>query len=252
MYLDVIDLRDFYSAPLGKLVRRLVTKRLQRLWPDGRGMSIVGLGYATPFLGPFREESERVLAFMPARQGVAAWPPGARSVSALVDDLDLPLNDSSIDRFLLVHCLEMTDASEQLMAEIRRVLVPGGRLLAVAPNRRGLWARFDTTPFGHGRPYSRSQLTHLMRKAGFTAQGWEEALWVPPVRRQVVIRSAAAFERAGAFARMPAGLLLLDATKDERQVVPIDGKKARRLNILPVPKPATAPARHVEAPAGRA
>ena len=35
----------------------------------------------------------------------------------------------------------------------------GGRVLAVIPKRRGLWARMDTTPFGNGRPYSRSQIT---------------------------------------------------------------------------------------------
>ena len=38
-----------------------------------------------------------------------------------------------------------------------------GKLVIVTPNRRGLWARFEHTPFGTGRPFSRGQLTELLR-----------------------------------------------------------------------------------------
>ena len=85
-----------------------------------------------------------------------------------------------------------------LLREVWRVLAAGGQLLAVVPNRRGLWARMDTTPFGHGRPYSRSQITHLLREAWFTPVGWGEALYVPPIERGWFLRSAVAWERAGA------------------------------------------------------
>ena len=47
--------------------------------------------------------------------------------------------------------------------EIWRVLSGNGRLLVIAPNRRGIWARFEHTPFGHGRPYTSSQLYRLLR-----------------------------------------------------------------------------------------
>ena len=47
--------------------------------------------------------------------------------------------------------LEMTNDPGTLLREAWRVLAAGGRLLVVVPNRRGLWARMDTTPFGHGR-----------------------------------------------------------------------------------------------------
>ena len=64
----------------------------------------------------------------------------------------------AVDRVLLVHALEMAHDPGALLREVWRVLAAGGRLLAVVPNRRGLWARMDTTPFGHGRPYSRTQI----------------------------------------------------------------------------------------------
>ena len=78
------------------------------------------------------------------------------------------------------------------------MLAAGGKLLAVVPNRRGLWARMDTTPFGHGRPYSRSQILHLLRETWFTPMGWDEALYVPPIARNWFLRSAVAWERVGA------------------------------------------------------
>jgi len=78
-----------------------------------------------------------------------------------------------------VHALEMSHDPTALLREIWRVMASGGRLLAVVPNRRGVWARMDTTPFGHGRPYSRAQIMYLLREAWFTPVDWSEALYVP-------------------------------------------------------------------------
>ena len=168
MSIDVVDLRDFYSNRLGAVARHFVGRGVRRRWIDTRGLRVLGIGYATPYLGLFREEAERCLAFMPAAQGVVKWPTARPALSALVDEFELPLQDAAVDRVLLVHALEMSNDPTALLREIWRVLASGGQLLAVVPNRRGLWARMDTTPYGHGRPYSRSQITHLLRDAWFT------------------------------------------------------------------------------------
>ena len=42
--------------------------------------------------------------------------------------------------------LEWSEKPRDLLRELWRVLAPNGRLLLVVPNRRGLWARVDTTP----------------------------------------------------------------------------------------------------------
>jgi SAM-dependent methyltransferase len=149
MSIDVVDLRNFYTQRLGVAARRFIGRGIRARFNDTRGMSMLGVGYAPPYLGLFREEAERCLAFMPAAQGVMKWPSQRPSLATLVDELDLPLQDSSIDRVLLVHALEMAHDPIALLREVWRVLAAGGRLLAVVPNRRGLWARMDTTPFGH-------------------------------------------------------------------------------------------------------
>ena len=81
----------------------------------------------------------------------------------------------------------------ELLHELWRVLTPGGRIIVVAPNRRGLWARMDTTPFGHGQPFSRSQLKSLMRQTQFSPEGWAETLYVPPLRSRTFLRTAIAW-----------------------------------------------------------
>ena len=163
------------------MTRRFVGRAVDRFWGPLTGLRVLGLGYAPPYLSAVKNESERTLAFMPANQGVVNWPRSGASASALVDPLMMPLPEASIDRVLVVHALETVESPSELLHEIWRILTPGGRIILVAPNRRGLWARMDTTPFGYGQPYSRSQLKSLMRQTWFSPEGWAETLYVPPL-----------------------------------------------------------------------
>lgn len=227
MSLYVAELRDFYAKPLGHLVHRLIGSRIRAWWPDVHGESVYGLGYAAPFLDVYRHECARLGALMPARQGVLAWPSDGNYQSLLVHENQLPLPDASVDRLLLVHCLEMSESTHELLREVWRVLTPQGRLLVVAPNRRGIWARFDTTPFGHGRPYSRGQLRRLLTDALFTPINWEHALFVPPANLPMLLQSAMAWERLGAkFWPAFSGAIMVEAQKEI--YAPIGGEKARQ------------------------
>ena len=236
---DVVDLRNFYAQRLGVTARRFIGRGVRARFADTRGMRVLGVGYAIPYLGLFREEAERCLAFMPAAQGVLKWPSTRPTLAALVDELELPLADAAVDRVLLVHALEMAQDPGALLREVWRVLAAGGRVLAVVPNRRGLWARIDTTPFGHGRPYSRSQITQLLRDTWFTPVGWSEVLYMPPVTRGWFIRSAVAWERAGATISAPfAGVHIVEATKQVYRAVLSRREKSR---LVPALAPALAP-----------
>jgi len=236
---DVVDLRNFYAQRLGVAARRFIGRGVRARFVDTRGMRVLGIGYTIPYLGLFREEAERCLAFMPAAQGVLKWPSTRPTLAALVDELELPLPDAAVDRILLVHALEMAHDPGALLREVWRVLAAGGRVLAVVPNRRGLWARIDTTPFGHGRPYSRSQITQLLRDTWFTPVGFSEALYMPPVARGWFIRSAVAWERAGATISAPfAGVHIVEATKQVYRAIPSRREKGR---LVPALQPALAP-----------
>src|SRR4249919_4129436 len=109
MSIDVVDLRNFYAMHLGLVARRFIGRGIRRRFADTRGQRVLGVGYPTPYLGLFREEAERCLAFMPAAQGVVKWPSARPALSALVDEFELPLPDAAVDRVLLVHTLEMSN-----------------------------------------------------------------------------------------------------------------------------------------------
>jgi SAM-dependent methyltransferase len=236
MHIDIIDLKEFYARPLGVVVRRLIVQRLRSRWADVSGMSVFGLGYATPYLGVFRNEATRVGALMPASQGVIAWPQDSARQAALVQEDDLPLPDSCADRLLVVHSLETVENTRALLREVWRVLAPGGRAILIVPNRSGLWARFDTTPFGYGRPYSRGQLTKLLRDAMFTPLDWDQALYMPPFNWPILLRGAIAWERIGAiFWPGFCGVNIVEATKQIYAASPERKREKVRGKLYPVP-----------------
>lgn len=215
MHQDVVRLRDFYASRLGGATARLVGNRIHELWPRVTGLGILGLGYATPYLGPFLDSRpERVIAISPAAQGVHPWVPAAArgNLNALALETALPLPDACIDRVLMVHVLETAEETRALLREVWRVLRPGGRLLAVVPNRSGPWAISDRTPFGHGQPFSRGQLDALFKDHLFTPDARASALFAPPLPGGIRLLNAA--ERIGrrlwpGFG----GVLLMEAEK---------------------------------------
>jgi SAM-dependent methyltransferase len=235
MRMDVVDLRDFYETALGQVARRVLRQHIREIWPDARGLAVLGLGFATPFLGPFRAEAARVVAAMPASQGVLHWPAEGNGLTALTEEVELPFPDLSIDRVLMVHALETADQVRPLMREIWRVLSGSGRLLAVVPNRTGIWARLERTPFGYGRPYSPAQLSRLLRDSMFTPIQSRAALFVPPTRSRMVLASAAAWERLGRLGLGTfAGVVMAEAGKQIYAAQPLPHAR-RRAAYAPAP-----------------
>lgn len=212
MRVDVLALQRFYASPLGEVAQRACGRRLAALWPNVSGLDMLGLGYPSPYLAPFRASARRVVSMMPAAQGAEPWPAEATVLTTLAEEARLPFMDAVFDRVLLVHALEEADAAHAMLREVWRVMAPEGRLVVIAANRWSLWAQSDATPFGHGRPYSRTQLGMLLSDALFEPVASARALYAPPWRPMV--KAAEAFERVGELI-WPAqgGLVLMEAVK---------------------------------------
>jgi SAM-dependent methyltransferase len=233
---DIIDLQAFYGSRQGQLVRRLVGRQIRQLWPELPGARVLGLGYAVPFLGLLAEASERVCAIMPPAQGVAPWPPQQPNRVALAMEGELPLPDRSVDRVLMVHALESAEQIRPLLREVWRVLVDGGQAMIVVPNRRGLWCLSESTPFGHGQPFSVAQLKEMLRSMLFAPGPTATALYMPPSRSRLLLRTAVAWERVGLRWAQPfAGVLAMTAAK---QIYALPSTPARRRKHKPVYVPA--------------
>ena len=240
MWHDVVDLRDFYETQLGAMARRMIRRGVRSMWPDMKGQRILGLGYATPYLRQFLSEAERTLAFMPASKGVLHWPSEGRGLTALVDEAELPLPDLSVDRVLLVHGLESSEYQRDMLREAWRVLTGEGRLLIVAPNRGGIWARLERTPLGWGQPYSAAQLSRLLRDNMFTPTRSRRALYIPPLRTRALLRSAPAWERIGSrWFPTFGGVVLVEAGKQlYASNLQAERKRFRRPIVVSFPRPA--------------
>lgn len=235
MYLDVVHLRAFYDLPLGQLLRGLIGAPIEKMWPDMKAQSLLGLGYAGPFMRPYLETADRVVAAMPAPQGAIHWPREKDNACALVEDDALPFPDGTFDRAMIVHALDHCSDPSTLLREAWRVLTPGGRLIVVVANRRGLWAQSELSPFGYGRPYSGGQLKELLKNGQFDILNDAEALFMPPSKAGRIVRTAKTWEGVGRrFWPAFAGVLIVEAEKVVFRSLPANGKKSRLRVLRPV------------------
>lgn len=234
---DIADLRDFYQSPLGLSAGRLLAARLSSWWPTVRGEQIAALGYALPFLEALSQAD--VYAFMPAALGAVRCPAQGLNRSCLVSMANLPLGDGSIDRVVALHALEWLVDPQSFLGETRRILKGNGRLLLIVPNRKGLWARNDRTPFGCGQPYSMAQMRKLLKEQGFNIERMRAALFAPPCAMR--LKSAFAEKTENMASRLLpffGGVLMVEASK---QICAPAGLRTRK-NLSPIVLPAALPA----------
>lgn len=220
MRTDAVEIDRFHRSGRGEAAREMVRRRLAALWPNTEGLDILGYGFAAPWLDDFKD-ARRAVAYMPASQGAVAWPARRPCRTAMGEEARLPFREAVFDRVLLVHALEEAGDLHKLLRELWRVMAPEGRMAIVAANRAGLWSRADSTPFGHGRPFSRHQLTRILTDALFEPTAWSRALYAPPWRWACHPKPAEAFESVGETA-FPAfgGLILVEAVKHVGAVRP--------------------------------
>jgi SAM-dependent methyltransferase len=244
MYNSVYDLKAFYNSKTGRVIRRVLQTRIREFWPDVKGLDVLGCGYSVPYLRGFQDDgASRVFAVMPARQGVHHWPPDGKNLACLAEDTELPIETASVDRIILIHHLEFTELPPSALGEIWRVMKANGRVLAIVPNRTGFWSRAVWSPFGHGTPYTATQLVQALHENLFVHERTEEALFMPPLRYSPALKSAGFFETTGrSFFPFIAGVHMIEASKQLYARAGDGGAKVRvrgrgLLGVKPLPVP---------------
>lgn len=231
---DVVALKAFYATTLGKWVEQVLAQQVRRFWPDGKDEVLLGVGFSQLLFTPYLDEAERVLVCMPSEQGVIHWPPQKRNLTMLAHEDEIPLPDNSVHKVLLLHAMEHSEHVREMLSEIWRILAPGGRVLAIVPNRRGIWARSPSSPFAHGYPYTSAQLKEVFVEHSFTPLNTSSALFFLPSERSYILKLSRVMEFIGRFL-CPAfgGLLLMESEK--RIYAPVMQKTARRFYRRYVP-----------------
>jgi SAM-dependent methyltransferase len=216
------------------VAQEAIARRIETLWPGADGLDVLGFGHADGLLEPFRDGARRVVSASPDSQGAVRWPADGRSSSVLVDEERLPFKDNLFDRLIICHGLEEAEGPRRLLREFWRVAAPEARILVIVAHRRGLWARNESTPFGHGRPYTRIQLYRLLEEAMFQPTASARALFAPPLGWSLITSAGEAWENIGRFAWAGfGGVLMIEAVK--RLYIEPGGRPARVRRVVAAP-----------------
>jgi SAM-dependent methyltransferase len=216
LHQDVRELRDFYyRTRLGRMAQRALRAQVAEFWGDTKGQTIAGFGFSVPLMRPLLKGARRGIALMPGQQGVMAWPSEGANISLLCEESDWPLPTGIVDKLIILHGLETCETPDDLLIEAYRVLGPGGRALIVVPNRSGLWARRDVTPFARGRPYSLGQLERQLAGFGLEVRRHRAALFFPPSEKPFWRRMTQTWEKVGnrLSRQIAGGVLMVEVSK---------------------------------------
>ncbi|CAM3758905.1 class I SAM-dependent methyltransferase [Litorimonas haliclonae] len=246
---NVLNLEKFYASPLGQAARDMASRRLHSLWPDLAGRNVLGFGFCGPYLDSYQAGANRIILAMPGAQGALAHRGKRGIISCLVEEDGLPFADSTFDTILCVHGVEEAPNLNHLMSELWRVCRPEGHIVIIASNRAGLWARSDRSPFGAGRPFTRSQMRAAMRAVGFHPTIWSGALYAPPLKMFSKGGFLRVSERFGEMVTPGlSGLILVEAIK-RLYVDPDRGEKAK--SVVARPRFGTSPIANYSPPSHR-
>ncbi|MBI1360860.1 MAG: methyltransferase type 11 [Alphaproteobacteria bacterium] len=218
----------------------MIARRIATLWPHADNLDVLGFGHADALLDPFRAGARRVISAAPDSQGLVRWPEEGKCAAALVDEERLPFRDALFDRLIVVHGLEEAEGPRRLLREFWRIAAPEARMLVIVAHRRGLWARAESTPFGHGQPYTRGQLYRLLEECMFQPTASARALFAPPINWGLITSAGDAWERIGRFAWASfGGVLMIEAVK--RLYVEPGGTAERARRVVKIPAKSTTP-----------
>lgn len=229
---EVLDLLHFYRSTVGQVAFRAILSYLEKLW-EVPPKCLTGIGYTDPFLDYYHTQDTKCLALSPgftglyARSGIENYP------TALIQETNLPLKKNSVKNILCIHIIEYTAHPEVFLNQVFECLEPEGEVIFIVANRHGSWARNDNTPFGSGRPYSRKQLNHLIREAGFIVNDYHPALFIQPNTSFTASYYSKSIETIGRFF-LPrySGLHIVRAIK-RIYVPPMKKSTAEFLDLFP-------------------
>jgi SAM-dependent methyltransferase len=125
----------------------------------------------------------------------------------------IPFPDGHFDLVLATDVIEHVDDEAKALAEIRRVLAPGGRVLLTVPAFPSLWGLQDDVAL-HRRRYRLGSLLDLVRRAGLRPRRafyFNYLLFLPIWLARRVMRAARIRVRSEGEVNTPALNMLLNA-----------------------------------------
>jgi SAM-dependent methyltransferase len=89
--------------------------------------------------------------------------------TAVMNAAGLAVQEQAFQLVVALDVIEHLEDDRGAMAELRRVLAPGGRILITVPAYKWLWSSHDVAN-GHWRRYRRMELKRLLETSGFEVE----------------------------------------------------------------------------------
>lgn len=208
--MDITEIIKFYQSRTGQIVKdELAPLVQQKNTYNGTPHLFIGAPFAL-----IQNEAPENIYLMDRNIGATIFPSQNKNKVALIDLEQIPLDDQSISQITIVHCLEYASSPLKFMRELWRILAPEGTLRIISPNRRSIWSHLDMSPFGHGNPYSMSQLSTLAKESQFDIIKKERGLFTPPYQAwvpQLITQSQGYLIKN--FAPKLSGIIVMDLKK---------------------------------------
>ncbi|MBN8648286.1 MAG: methyltransferase domain-containing protein [Caulobacterales bacterium] len=239
MRVSIKDFAKFYQSDLGKMVAELICEYTKACWIDKpqkdlSNEDILGYGFSPPIISRLEINSTRKINYVLQNEITEDALHLAENNWVIGEETRTPFQDGQFEKILCLSGLEESENPVRTLRELWRILSPEGSLILIVPNRRGVWARFDNSPFGQGRPFSRTQLLNLISESLFEVEIARRILYAPPINHSIINKTCMNFEKMGeALWPTFGGLLFFELKK--RVLIEPPTEKGRLFKPIQVP-----------------
>jgi len=192
---------DFYKSLCGRLTSKIINQQIISLWPECHNMRVLMIGWPFPYISHFQKTATHVSVAIPhsdedKKKTIQNY---LDPSCVCVDINNLPFEERSFDRIIMVHGCEYAYDLPQIFHDIERLLTDDGRLIAIVPNLSGIWRKNKSTPFSAGSAVTSNQLRWAMQHGGFAVEYFGHALSFPPTQNKRFLSLAAKWEGKGQY-----------------------------------------------------
>ena len=198
---------DFFRDPVYLSLKKNLFNYRFRKWkiskhvpPSGR---ILDIGSGTAPVSPDLARTVVADVSAEAMKNVEAESKVVTSIT------NMSFDAASFDCILCSEVLEHIPDDAKAVSELRRVLRPGGVLIATVPYQKRYWAE-DDEYVGHVRRYDPGELEQKLRAGGFRSVRTYKLSGT--IERWLTRRSLRAYQKGGALPKLPLMLLRMANT----------------------------------------
>ena len=212
---NIDNFKFFYLSFLGKTTSSILSKKISKLWTPFHKSRIAAIGFCSPFAHSINKRVQRLFFLIPSQFGEYHFNLKNKNSTALINEYTLPIDDSSLDRLLVIHSLEYITDHKKFLREAWRTLDKNGEILIIVPNSFGLWRTHYKKNLLSLRTFSYFELNSLLLNNFFTPIDFEYSLFFPTINNKYFLNKINLFEYIGRkFFKFFSGVIIVRAKKN--------------------------------------